>query len=166
MGRYIRGQVNEKLALGTLGPLTLISAIFDNTVTERALLSSIVVSYNLSEYTVAAGDGPVMVGVAHSDYTDAEIEAFLENVATWAEADKIGQEISKRLVRIIGTFEQGDSSVESASLNDGKPIKTKLNWILNAGQSLRIWGYNLGSSALATTDPQITAVGHANLWPR
>ncbi len=166
MGRYIRGQVNETLALGTLAGTTLISTPFDSVVTERALVTSVVASYTMQEFTSAAGDGPIMVGLAHSDYTDAEIEAFLENVATWEETDQIGQEIARRKVRIIGTFGVPDSNSSNSRLNDGKPVKTKLNWILTVGQTLRLWCYNLGSSALAGTDPQVTAVGHANLFPK
>ncbi len=166
MGRYIRGQVNETLALSTLAATTLISDIFDNTVSERTRISSIVAAYTMQEFTTGAGDGPIMVGVAHSDYTDAEIEAHLENVATWAEADKIGQEIADRLVRIVGVFGVPDSNSSNTRLNDGKLIKTKLNWILTQGQSLRLWAYNLGASALAGTSPLVTCVGHVNLFPQ
>jgi len=168
MGRYIRGLVNETLALGTLASETLVSVIFDDTISERALLSSIVATYTQKALTPAAGVGPIMVGIAHSDYSDAEIENFVENTGTWKEADLVAQEVGNRKVRIVGVFGDGGSAsaTDSFSLNDGKPIKTKLNWILTQGQSLRLWSYNLGSAAVATTDPQITAVGHVNIFPK
>ncbi len=49
-------------------------------------------------------------------------------------------------------------------LNDGKPIKTKLNWILQEGQTLAFVGYNMGSVQVQTTTPDVRILGHANLW--
>ncbi len=166
--RYIRGNVDEELQLGTLAARTLVSQLFDEAVEERTLISSLVATYTLDQFTSAAGTGPLMVGVAHSDYTDAEIEAVVENTASWSEGDKVSQEIAKRLVRVVGTFgsEGGAGPTLKHTLRDGEKIRTKLNWILTTGQSLRVWVYNLGNAAIATTDPQVHVEGHANLWPR
>ena len=167
MGRYIRGNVDENLALGTLAAGSLISAIFDETVNGRTFISSLVASWSLSNMTPGDNDGPIVVGVAHSDYNDAEIEAFIENTGSWNEGDMVqSREVGKRLIRKIGQFPVPASSTVGVVLNDGKPIKTKLNWILNQGQTLRYWAYNPGSSALATTDPDVRLQGHVNLWPR
>ena len=167
MGRYLRGSIDENLSLGTLAAATLLSAIFDETVNERTLVSSIVVSWSLSNWTPAQGDGPIVVGVAHSDYTDAEIEAVIENVGSWNEGDMVlSREVAKRLVRRVGQFEIPSAAEGGTVLNDGRPIKTKLNWILLQNQTLRYWAYNQGTSALATTSPDIRIQGHANLWPR
>ena len=168
MGRYLKGSVNEELSLGTLAARTLIGTTFDETVNERTLVSSLVATWSLQDFTAAAGDGPIMVGVAHGDYSDAEIEAVLEATGSWDEGDKVAQEVGKRLVRRIGVFrvQASDAGTGTYTLNDGKPIKTKLNWILNQGVRLKIWAYNMGSSPLATTNPVVGAEGHANLWPR
>ncbi len=169
MGRYIRGSVDEELSIGTLAALTLISTPFDNTVIERTLVSSLVASWAIQEWTPAANDGPLMVGIAHSDYTSAEIEEWIEATTSWSEADKIAQEVNSRKIRAVGTFVSpgavGDGA-GAAKLNDGKVIKQKLNWILNTGQTLRVWAYNSGSSAFGTTIPLVQVQGHANLWPR
>ncbi len=166
MGKYMKGGVEEILALGTLASRTLISDIFDNVVEEKTLVSSLVASWSLGQFTQAVNDGPITVGVAHSDYTDPEIETVLESTGSWKQGDLIQQEIGLRKVRIIGTFQQVDISLGNAVLNNGKPIKTKLNWLLMTGQSLRLWAYNGGASALATTDPSVKCIGHANLWGR
>ncbi len=166
MGRYIRGNVNEVLALGTLASLTGVIAAFDDTVEERTLISSIIASYALEGYTGVLGDGPVMVGIAHGDYSLAEIEAWIENAQGWQEGDHVAREVGARLVRVIGTFGvtvASDAGIET--LNDGKKIKTKLNWILNASQTLTLWAYNLGSGAL-TTGSIVHANGHVNLFPK
>ncbi len=166
MGKYIRGGVNEQLNLGTLAPSTLAAAQFDETVNERMLVSSLVATYSVAEWTPAAGDGPILVGIAHGDYTAAEIEEVIEMTDSWDEGNLVEQELGKRKIRKIGVFHSPQASTEGVSLNDGRPIKTKLNWILNQGQTLQVWAYNMGGSAFATTTPTVHLEGHANLWPR
>ncbi len=165
MGRYIRGGVDEVLSLGTLAGLTLVATPFDEVVRERTLISSLVATYAMSDMTLGASIGPIMVGIAHSDYTDAEIEEVIEMTDSWDEGNLVEQELSKRKIRRIGIFDL-DGSGSDTVLNDGKPVKTKLNWILNSAQSLRLWAYNMGANALATTVPVVRIQGHANLWPR
>ncbi len=166
MGRYIRGNIDLDVDLGALAAKTIVALAMQQTVTERTLVSSIVMQWSMIGKTIADNQGPIMVGVAHSDYTAAEIEAWLENTTTWAEANQIGREISSRKIRRVGVFPEGGASLSTQVLNDGKPVKTKLNWILNAGQTLDVWAYNNGSAALATTTPNVVVSGHANLWPR
>ncbi len=144
----------------------MVSNVIGDTVTERTYLSSVVLRWALKNFTQGAGDGPIMVGVAHSDYTSAEIEEWLENLSSWKEADLIGQEVAKRKIRMVGVFVTPATVNDAAVLNDGKPIRTKCGWILTQGQTLRVWAYNLGTSALATTVPDVRAEGHANLWPK
>ncbi len=167
MGKYLRGNIDENLSVGTLTAGTLISAVFDETVNERTLVSSIVASWTLSNMTPGEGIGPLVVGVAHSDYTDAEIEAYIENTGSWNEGSLVeSREVGKRLVRRVGQFPIPPDASGGVVLNDGKPIKTKLNWIMTQGQTLRYWAYNQGTAAFATTDPDVRLQGHANLWPR
>ncbi len=165
--KYIRGSVDEKLSLGTLGATSLISDIFDDTVTEKAWISSVNAAWSMQGWTQGLDDGPIMVGLAHSDYTDAEIEAVIENTGSWDEGDLVQQEISRRKVRVVGIFPtpHPDSANVAVVLNDGKKILTKCGWMLQSGKSLRVWGYNMGASALATTDPDVNVQGFANLWP-
>ncbi len=165
-GRYIKGAIDETLDLGTLASKTLIANVFDETVEERTRVSSIDATWSLADFTPGAGDGPILCGVAHSDYSAAEIEEVIENTGSWTEGSKTEQEIAKRLVRIVGVFTEADAaaSINQVALNDGLPIKTKLNWILNGGDTLKVFAYNMGDSALATTDPDLHVYGHANLW--
>ncbi len=166
--RYLRGRVDESVNLGTLAAKTLVSAAFDETVNERTLISSVHAIWTMREYTPAAGDGPILVGLAHSDYTDAEIEEVIENAGSWNEGDKVSQEMAKRLVRQVGVFDadSGKTAAGIYTLNDGMPVKTKLNWILLQAQTLDLWSYNMGTSPLATTAPIVAIEGHANLWPQ
>ncbi len=166
MGKYIRGNIEIDIPGGTLAGTTgLIGATVDQ-VGERMLVSSVVATYSLSGWTGGDNIGPVMVGLAHHDYTLAEIEAYLEHQTSWNEGDLVSQEIANRKIRRIGVFESPGDVGADASLNDGKPVKTKLNWILVTGQGVNFWIYNQGSAAFATTDPNVHISGHANLWPR
>ena len=164
--RYVRGNIDEALVLDVLAGLALVSEAFDETVEQRTLISSIVSTYTAQGQTSDnENDGPILVGVAHSDYSDAEIEAYVENIGSWNEGDLVNQETSKRWIRKIGTFQWPVTATEqSVVLNDGKPIKTKLNWILNDEQGLKLWAYNQGISAILT-GAEIFMQGHANLWP-
>ncbi len=164
MGKYIRGGVNETLSLGTLAATTLVGVDFDEVVNGRTLVSSIVAAYSLADVVAAANRGPILVGIAHGDYTDAEIEEVIELTQSWNEGDKVAQEVAKRLVRRIGVFSDTLEAEDTEVLNDGKPIKTKLNWILNDGETLRLWGYNTGTAALAAG--AIRMEGHVNLFPK
>ncbi len=164
--RYLRGNINHGLDLGTIGPAVVIGSTVSDVVTERAWTSSVSLRWSLNDWTPITNAGPILVGVAHPDYTDAEIEAWLENSGSWEEADQVQQEVAKRKIRQVGIFENPTGASLSRHLNDGKPILTKCGWMITTGQSIRIWAYNLGSVAAATTTPQLEAVGHANLWPK
>ncbi len=165
MGRYIKGNIDQDSSLGTLAAQTAVVKDFSDTVNERSLVSSVKAVWSLSGVTIGDNIGPVLVGLAHSDYSQAEIEAWIEHVSTWDEGDKVAQETANRFIRKVGILIPKPVG-EAAVLNDGKPVKTKLNWILNQGQTLQSFAYNLGTSAFATTDPNLNVNGHANLWPR
>ncbi len=157
--------MNEQLDIGTLAANTLVALAAGGTVQERTLISSLVANHSIANWTPAADVGPLRIGVAHSDYTAAEIEEWIENTESWNEGNKTQQEIARRKIRQIGVFPSPGSANAVGVLNDGKPIKTKLNWILTQGQTIDIWAFNEGSAAFATTAPDYDVVGHVNLWP-
>ncbi len=101
----------------------------------------------------------MLIGVAHSDYTDAEIEQCVEALGAWTSADKIAEEQSKRLVRILGTL-NGNEVAEG--LWDGRQRKFKLNWRLADGQALNFWAYNSDPAALSG-NTSLNVDGHANI---
>ncbi len=158
MKGYLKGNIDEQLVVSTLTAKSLVSAVFDESPEEQTLVSSIVCAYQMSGIT--PGEGPFLFGIAHSDYTDAEIEQVIEATTSWDAGDKIAQEIGRRLVRQLGQFE---ATTAQEDFNDGKPLKTKLNWKLNTSDTLRLWIYNLGANTL-TDGSNLFANGHANLW--
>ncbi len=163
MGNYVKGRIEDKKDLSTLGADTLISGTVASVMTESGRVSSVSLTWSLTDLVDAAGDGPIVVGLAHSDYSDAEISAVLTSAVTWDRGNKIGEEIAGRLVRTVGVFDSTGVALSIDTLNDGRPIKTKLNWGLNTGATLKFWAFNQGDSALGT-GAQLQVLGHANLW--
>ncbi len=163
MKGYLKGNVDEELNLGTLASKTLVADTWDESPEEKTLISSIVTTWSLDG--IVSGQGPIIFGVAHSDYSDTEIEAVIENQASWDQGSKVEQEVAKRLVRQIGQFvNETGSGTNDVQFNDGKPVKTKLNWRLNTGDTLKMWAYNVSGAALSTAAPVMKCNGHANLW--
>lgn len=107
---YLRGAVNHELQLSTLAARTLIGSNVADTLQEQVWLSSVSLRWAVQDITQAFGTGPVMVGVCHSDYTDAEIEAWIENLGSWERGDLTSQEVSRRKIRMVGIFEGPASS--------------------------------------------------------
>ncbi len=104
---------------------------------------------------LTAGEGPIEFGVAHGDYSDAEIEEALE-VTFQEPGDKIEEEHARRLVRRVGVL-HGLASNEA--YNDGREKKTKLNFVIQEDKGLRMWARNLSGAAL-TTGGVITITGN------
>ncbi len=158
--RYLKGKLDETLPLGALAADALFTQNVGATVNERAFVSSMKANWSTSEHT--PDQGSLRVGVAHGDYTTAEILAWIENTGSWNEGDTINQEIAKRKIREIGVF---PGALSQESLNDGKPITTKLGWILLQGQTLKLWVLNEDDSVL-TTGTDVIVGGHVNIWPQ
>ncbi len=160
---YVRGNIDLDTALGTLAGKTAVLQA-SQTVSSPCRVSSVKAIYSLHGMTVGDNIGPIMVGVAHSDYTLAELEEWIEAASgSWQRGKLVEQEIDNRLIRRIGVFTPL-ISLGAEVLNDGKPIRTKLNWALQSAQGLNFWYYNMGTAALATTDPNGHVQGQANLF--
>ena len=161
---YLKGQIEIDLALGTLAAdSAVVEAVGDN-VTEETWCSSVEAVYGLQDFTATTGDGPIVIGLAHSDYSAAEIEEWIENQGSWQKYDLIAQETARRKIRRIGTFEQLAAPENLEVMNDGKPVHTKCGFMLGSGQTLDFWAYNAGLAL--TTGSQVQVRGHANLWPK
>ncbi len=157
--KILKGNVDESLALSTLANSTLVIDAFDESVNERTYAISIEATYALRSLT--AGEGPIVFGVSHGDYTAAEVEEVIENAGSWNEGDLPAQEIARRKVRIIGQFE---GQVSNEDFNDGVKLKTKLGWILLQGQTIDLWAYNRSGGTL-TTGAFVLCNGHVWLRP-
>jgi len=161
--KLLKGAVQLALTLGTLANATLISADVSDTVDEKAFILSTECVYTLRDGT--AGEGPIIFGWAHADYTDAEIEAWIENQGSWSEGNLVSQEISKRKIRMVGQFDNvSGTSGGDEKFREGQMVKTSLKFVLETGVALSLWAYNLSGGAL-TTGSVLLATGHAWIAP-
>ncbi len=94
-----------------------------------------------------AGNGPMTVGYAHDDYSVTEIKEAIEAAAAISLGDMVAREQSNRKVRIIGTF---PGLLSEETLNDGRPVSTKLNWAIPIGKAVNIFVYNEDGSTRDT----------------
>ncbi len=109
-----------------------------------------------------SGEGPVQFGVAHADYTSAEIEEALEAAGSWDLGNKVAQEQGKRLVRTIGIFKPGDGE----GFANGEPVWTKCGWYVESGDAaFQVWQRNLDLAAPLTTGGILKSDGTAVLRP-
>lgn len=140
-----RVNTSTDLALGTLGTATAIATGLTGAADTDYRVLSISGTFTVDGAT--ALEGPWVVGWAHSDYSVAEIKECLEASASISIGDKIANERSNRLVRKVGAFTVLSAS---ESLNDGKPIKTRLNWAINAAKEVNLFAYNDGNTTLTS----------------
>ncbi len=155
-----RVRVASGFAVGALAALDLIAGAIIPVATDPYRLMSTDLTYKITDLGSASDDGQEF-GLAHSDYSDAEIEECLESQASIDLGDKVAQEQANRLVRSIGTFTGDGLSGGDKNVNDGLPIKTKLNWHMSTGDALRLWIRN-GSGVIWTTGSAIVAQG--KIW--
>ncbi len=163
--KYLKGVINVENDFAGLGAKAVNSTDFPDVVIEKTWCSSIVASWTMANWTPTANAGPILFGVAHSDYTNAEIEEFIENVDSWNEGNLVQQEIAKRKIRIIGHFSAPESAAHDSVFEHGRKVRTKIGWMLETATTLQLWMYNTGTNSVATTTPTIDGRGHANLWP-
>ncbi len=146
------------LSLGTLA---------DDTVVQQGLLASallhdawiIAVRATWSLRDLTPGQGPIEVGVSHSDLSVAEVKEYLN--ADVREPDNIiANEHRRRPARRVGIFHGND---DAESLNHGTPAYTKCGWRNGEGHQSSMWAYNSSGAALSTTVPEVVCSGHVLL---
>ncbi len=130
---------------GALANADVLASALGDVVIDRMWLMSLAGTMAARDFT--AGEGPVIVGVAHSDYTAAEIEECLEAQGAWDQSDLVLREQARRKVRTIGTFA---NVVSGETLNDGKEMKVKLGWMAEVGMTLQFWVWNKSGGTLTT----------------
>ncbi len=136
--------VSESLALLTLADNAVLGSDSDPFGREFFAISADLY-WNISGMT--AGQGPVVVGCAHNDYTDVEVAENLNTTGMEDPGDLPAKEQGRRLVRRAGQF-----SVVSTDevLNDGKPVRTRLGFVITDGFSLAFWAQNKSDAPLTT----------------
>ncbi len=160
MKGYNKLPFTESAAVGVVATGEVSSTVLSDTVNERTRISSVAAVYGVRDFT--AGEGPITFGWAHSDYTNAEIEEALEAITSWDLGDKVAREHADRLVRIVGEFDLIQATGEKFA--DGRVVKTKLNWTLEEGDTLKSFVYAKGGAL--QTGGILSIQGHCNGWMR
>ncbi len=133
------------ITLGVLADQTaLISSLLGSDLSEDLFVVSIDGEWSVRQN--ALDDGPVAVGFCHNDYDVTEIGEYL-TIEIVDPGNKIAQEQSRRLIRKTGNFSY---ATVGQSLNDGKPIRTRLGFTIDNGHGPAIWAFNHSGSNLAT----------------
>ncbi len=154
-------RINSTTAVGALDTLDVTSGPITDAAADKLRFISLIASWSWSDLA-ASQDDALTFGVAHSDYSAAEIEECLEATGTIDLGNKVAQEQSNRLVREIGVFgNEAAATISGIPFNDGKPVRTKLNWLMSAGDTLQVWMRN-ASGTIYTTGSRLICSG--NLW--
>ncbi len=140
-----RVRFDAQIALATVANQVVVTSGLTGTSANPYRCKSVKVTWNLKNLT--AGEGPILFGYAHSDYTVAEIKECLEVGTSIDQGDKVALEQAQRLVRLVGSFRGLNSEEE---FNNGLPKKTKLNWKIGIGDEVSMFIYNDSGSTLTT----------------
>ncbi len=135
---------NTSLALSTLSNGAVLSVdIFGGNFTEDFYAISVDMVASIRAAT--AGEGPIGIGFAHSDYSDAQIAEALAPVLL-GPGNKIEQERARRAVRRHGML---PGLLTEETMGDGLPKRTTLKFLVSSGKALSVWGENQSGAALA-----------------
>ncbi len=151
----LRGvQSSPQLALGgLLANIAIVGACYGNADGAYRIMSH-TATWSIANHT--AGQGPIVVGFAHGDYTVTEIKESLESAGSISIGDKIANERTNRLIRRVGTF---DGASTEETLNDGRAIKVRLNWAIPIGTNLNLFAYNDGGDLTTGTILHVNGKG-------
>ncbi len=131
-------------ALGTMAANAVISNAITTLGTTKFRVIAADLYVNMIGHT--AGEGPIEVGIFNGDLSDAEMLESLDASPTGPE-DIIAKERLRRPVR-RACFLSGQATGEV--VNDGKPVRVKLNTLLDAGVELELFFVNRDSAAFTT----------------
>ncbi len=145
------------IAIGALAAGDVIVSAFTATSTNPYRIMSIDTTWSLSELGAAIDDAQEF-GVSHSNYTAAEVEQCLEANAAIDIGAKVEQEQANRLVRQIGVFTGSGGVGSGLQFNDGRPVKTRLNWHIGIGNTLNVWVRN-ATGVVYTTGASVNFTG-------
>ncbi len=156
-------RVAANVTIGALAAFGVVKGTIIPASTNPYRIVSSKLSYQIVDLGAGIDDGQE-IGVAHGDYSATEIEECIEAAASIDIGDKVVQEAANRLVRTIG-FANGPAIADgSLTVNEGRPVKTKLNWKVGIGDTFDAWIRN-GSDTVYTTGATLAVVGEVWVTP-
>ncbi len=158
-------KIESSLAVGALAASDVTSSALTATSANKYRVTSVKCSYMIADLPALA-DGGYQFGIAHSSYTAAQIEEAIEATGAIDIGNLVSQEQANRRVREIGTIggSQGTAVGGEILYNEGRPVKTKLNWNIGIGDTLVMYVRN-GSSVIYTTGALLKSKGEMWVTP-
>ncbi len=151
--RFVAIPFNGEMTVGTpANGAILLQALFDSDFGENFYAISADILFSLKGNT--AGEGPRTVGIAHNDYSVTEVSEALQ-VELVDPSNLITKERIGRLVRTIGSF---PANAVDEGLNDGKPIRVKLGFMVHEDHGLAVYHHNK-TGATITTGSLLSFIG-------
>ncbi len=138
-----RVRITPSKPLLTLAAVTAVTTPM--TAASNSTYRAMTVKATWSITDLTANDGPITVGLAHSDYSVAEIKEALLATNAIDVGNMVAQEHANRKVRVVGTLNE-----VRESLNNGEPISTRLNWLIGINQTVVAFAFNEGAALLST----------------
>lgn len=156
--RYPKGfaaiPFSATISLLTLADNTVLDAdVFTNDFEENFWASSFHGTWAIRNVTV--GEGPIQFGLAHSDYTVAEILEKLTSDESNVRGDLVEVEQARRFVRQGGVF---SAATADEIYNEGRVSKLSLRFKIGNNFNLAMWVRNQ-SGATLTTGAQVVLNG-------
>ncbi len=138
------------LAVGGLVSLDMISGTMIATSDTRYRLLSIKGLWSWQHVTQI--DGALIFGIAASGYSAANIEEWMESSTSINQGSRTANEQADRKIRQIGIMPPTTTtgSQNERTLNDGRPIKTRVNWATPIGAQPSMWAYNASDENYTT----------------
>lgn len=157
-------RVATNVTIGALAAFGLVKGTMIPASANPYRIVSAKLAYQVVDIGAEIDDGHE-IGLAHGDYTATEIEECVEATGSIDIGDKLLQEQADRLVRSIGFAIQIGANIDaSAAVNEGRPIKTKLNWKVGIGDTVDAWIRN-GSDTVWTTGSTLAIIGEVWVTP-
>lgn len=153
-------RIATDIGVGALDPQDVAVGLLTPVAADKIRIITLSAAWSWADLSEATMDS-LEFGVCHSDYSAAEVEESLEAAGSFDLGDKVAQEQANRLVRSIGMISNEGAAQGGGRFNEGRQTKTKLNWLLSAGDSLNVWVRN-GSGVVYATGSTIVTIG--NLW--
>jgi len=145
-GRFQTWRVSENLALGTLAQATVIAATLLDLAQDAYLISA---DLMWTVRGLANNESPILVGLSNGDLTTTEIQEAID-ASPDSQSAIIELERARRPVRTVGHCVQVGAA-QQATLNDGKPVRTKIKFPVVNNTELDFWARNESAAAPLTT---------------
>ncbi len=158
-----RVRIASSTALGALAALDIVAGNILNAAVDVYRVISIKAAFSIVDLGAAIDDGQE-IGIAHGDYSAAEIEECLEAQGSVNVGDLIAREQADRRVRSLGYATGPAVASGSLQLDQGRIKSIRLNWLIGIGDTVKVWVRN-GSGTVYTTGASVTVLGDAWVTP-